>query len=424
MNILFLADNFPPERNAQASRVYERACYWVNWGHQVTVLTCFPNFPEGKLYPGYRNRWRQVETIDGIRVVRLKTYIAPNAGTVRRILDFLSFMVMAFIAGLFEKRPSVLAVTSPQFFAAVAGCALAMVRRCPFVLELSDLWPDSIVAVGAMKPNLALRWLEKVELFLYHRASRIVSLTSAFKQNLVRRGVAPEKIDVVINGVDLRRYAPQARDEGFANEWGLPVEEFVVGYIGTHGMAHALENVLDAAALLGQYKIRLLFVGTGAEREKLMALARSRRLSNVVFVPPQPKERMPAVWSVCDVALVHLKNTPLFETVIPSKIFEAMAMGKPVLLAAPEGEASRIVRWERNGLHVPAGSPGELAAACLLLKESPAFVRQLAERSQAAAASYSRERQARDMLATLSLAAGHTPEQVRTPNVPALTRPE
>ena len=412
MDILFLADNFLPERNAQASRVYERACYWVRWGHKVTVITCAPNFPEGKLFPGYRNRWRQVEQIDGIRVVRVKTYIAPNAGTILRILDFLSFMVSAFLAGLFERRPDVVVATSPQFFAAVAGCGLAMVRRRPFVLELSDLWPDSIVAVGAMRRNLALRVLEKVELFLYRRAVRIVALTSSFKKNLVRRGIEESKIQVAINGVDQSRYAPRPRDCEFARNWNLPASDFVVGYIGTHGMAHALTNVLDAAGLLQDHGIRFLFVGPGAEREKLIAEAERRRLRNVTFVPAQPKETMPSVWSVCDVALVHLKNTPLFETVIPSKIFEAMAMGKPVLLASPDGEASRIVTGENNGLCVPAEKPEELVAAVLFMKENPLIVQQLSRRSLAAAPAYSRERQARDMLVVLESAAQASPATV------------
>jgi|SRR5271157_5271801 len=404
MNILFLADNFPPERNAQASRVYERACYWVRWGHQITVLTCFPNFPEGKLYAGYRNRWRQVEEMDGIRVVRLKTFIAPNAGRVLRIVDFLSYMVSAFIAGLFERRPDVVVATSPQFFAAVAGCGLALCRGRPFVLELSDLWPDSIVAVGAMKPNIGLRWLEKVELFLYRRAARIVALTTAFKRNLARRGIDGWKIEVVINGVDLGRYAPRPRDRDLAARCCLPRNDFTVGYIGTHGMSHALENVLAAAALLQDQGVHFLFVGAGAERRNLIAEASRRQLRNVSFVPAQAKEMMPAVWSLCDVALVHLKDTPLFETVIPSKIFEAMAMGKPVLLASPEGEASRIVKWDDTGLHVQAEHPEELAAAVLFLKENPDFTQELSRRSLVAAPRYSRERQARDMQAVLESA--------------------
>jgi hypothetical protein len=151
MHVLFLTENFPPETNAAATRVYERACYWIEAGHQVTVMTCAPNFPHGRLMDGYRNRWRQVEEMSGIRVVRVKSYIAANEGIVRRTLDFLSFMATAFFFGLFEKKPDVVVATSPQFFAAVGGWLLATCRRRPFVFELGDLWPASIIAVGAMK---------------------------------------------------------------------------------------------------------------------------------------------------------------------------------------------------------------------------------------------------------------------------------
>jgi glycosyltransferase involved in cell wall biosynthesis len=412
MNILFIADNFPPERNAQASRVYERACYWVRWGHQLTVLTCFPNFPEGKLFPGYRNSMRKVEEISGIRVVRVKTFIAPNVGTVLRILDYLSFMISSFLAGLFVPRPDVVVTTSPQFFAAIAGCALAAVRGLPFVLEISDLWPDSIVAVGAMKRNLPLRWLEKLELLLYRRAARIVVLTPAFRDNLVRRGVPTDKIDVVINGVDLERYRPKPKDPAMIEEWGLGNSRFVVGYIGTHGMAHALENVLAAAALVKDPDITFMFVGTGAMRTRLVEEAERSNLRNVRFVPAQAKETMPTMWAICDVALVHLSNTPLFRTVIPSKLFEAMAMGLPILLTAPEGQASSIVDSEGAGLCVPAEDPQALADAVQLLSENRSLLRQLADRSTAAAPRYSRERQARDMLSSLEAAIGAGPKPI------------
>ena len=406
MKILFFADNFAPERNAQASRVYERACYWVRWGHQVTVLTCAPNFPEGKVFPGYRNRWRQVEEMSGIRVVRVKTYIAPNAGRYRRILDFLSYMLASFAAAFLESPPDLVVATSPQFFGAFGACLVAGLRRRPFVLELSDLWPDSIVAVGAMQPNLGLKLLMRVELWLYRRAVRIVALTRAFKANLTGRGVDPGKIGVVINGVELSRYRPRAKDEALARSLGIRPEHFVIGYIGTLGMAHALECVLQAAALEGAEDIRFLFVGPGAEREKLMALASEMGLTNTIFVAAQPKETMPAWWSLCDAALVHLKNTPLFETVIPSKIFEAMGMGKPIVLASPKGEASQVLADSGAGIWALPERPRELLDAILLLKTNPTLRGRLAERSLAAAPDYSRERQARDMLAILEQAAG------------------
>ncbi len=221
MKILFLADNFVPERNAQASTVYERACYWAAWGHEVTVITCAPNFPEGEVYSGYRNRWHFVETISGIRVVRVKTFISGNTGRWRRIADYLSYGAASFVAGLFEGKPDVIVATSPQFFAAVSGCVLATVRRLPFVMEIRDLWPESIVAVGAMNRRLPLILIEKLELYLYKRAAAIVVVTGAFKENLVSRGVPEKKITVVINGVDLSRFQPRDRDDSLAAQWGL-----------------------------------------------------------------------------------------------------------------------------------------------------------------------------------------------------------
>ena len=403
MKILFLADNFPPEKNAQASRVYERACYWTDWGNSVTVITCAPNFPDGKVYSGFRNRLRQIQFDTGIKITRVITFIAPNAGRVLRIVDFLSYMVSAFIAGLLEPRADVVVATSPQFFAAVAGCTLAAVKRVPFIMEVSDLWPDSIVAVGAMKHNLAMRWIEKIELYMYRRAARVVVLTKAFRDNLIRRGVPATKIDVVINGVDLRRYAPKPKAHALGCTWGIGPKEFVIGYIGTLGMAHGLMNVLAAAERCGS-SIRFLFVGPGAEREALIAEAKRKGLKNVTFVPAQAKERISDFWSLCDAALIHLKNTPLFATVIPSKIFEAMAMGLPLLLVAPRGEASGIVEKENAGIWVAPDNPHELANAALLLAGNAELRMRLAAASRAAAARYSRERQAAEMLSSFERA--------------------
>ena len=405
MRILFLTENFPPETNAAASRVYERACYWAAGGHDVTIVTSAPNSPEGKLFAGYHNRWRAVERMSGIRVVRVKTFIARNEGVARRTLDFMSFMVSAFSAGLFEKRPDVIAATSPQFFAAVGGWALAAARRIPFVFELGDLWPASIAAVGAIRNRSILRALERLELFLYRRAASVVALSPAFRDDLIRRGIAHDKIAVVINGVDLARYGARPRDAALAAEWGLG-GRFVIGYVGTHGMAHALGNVLDAAERLrGNDRIRFLLVGAGAERPQLVADAQRRALTNVVFAPMQPKSRMPAVWSLCDVALVHLKDAPAFAEVIPSKIFEAMAMGLPLLVAAPAGIASRLVDGDGAGLIVPAEDPDALARAAETLADDAALRQRLATASRAAAPNYSRARQADAMLAVLRAAA-------------------
>lgn len=405
MKILFLTENFPPETNAAATRVYERACYWVKWGHEVTVITCAPNFPRGKLFPGYKNAWMQTETINGLKVIRVKTFIAPNRGTMLRTLDFLSFLPSGFIASLFQERPDVVVATSPQFFAAIAGWLVGVVRRAPFVFELGDLWPASIAAVGVMRKFFILQFIEKVELFLYRQSASIIALTPSFKDNLSSRGIDSRKIAVVINGIDLSRYRPMARNFDFAAEWNLQ-NCFIIGYVGTHGMAHGLQNVLNAAKLLqGVTGLKFLLVGSGAEREQLLEEARNRRLHNIVFLPPQPKENMPTVWSLCDVALVHLKNAQVFATVIPSKIFEAMGMGLPLLLASPEGEASRIIINDRAGIWVQGEDPKALADAALELMKNENGRLAFSVNSLKSAPRHSRERQAALMITALDMTA-------------------
>lgn len=402
MRILFLSDNFPPEGNAPATRTYEHAVRWVRAGHQVTVITCAPNFPEGKLFEGYKNRWHQVEMIDGIRVVRVKTYITANEGFVRRTLDYVSFMCTGFFAGLFEKRPDVIVATSPQFFCALGGWLLSVARWRPFVFELRDLWPASIVAVGAMRRSLVIRLLEKLELFLYRRAAAIVAVTEAFREDLVARGIARDKIHVVRNGVDLDRYQPQPRDEALAREFQLE-GKFIAGYLGTHGMAHALDKVLEAATLLRERTdIAFFFAGSGAARSEVERIVAEQHLDNVRLIPRQPKERMPALWSLCDCTIVPLRDNPVFTTVIPSKIFEAMGMGVPIVMSLPDGEATAIIRETGTGVCVPPENPQALAAAITDLADHPDTLAQLRAAAIKAAPGFSRDTQAARMLAILA----------------------
>jgi glycosyltransferase involved in cell wall biosynthesis len=361
------------------------------------VLTCAPNFPEGELHEGYANRWRAIEVVEGVRVVRVKTFITANEGFFLRTLDYLSFMVMAFATGVFEPRPDVVVATSPHFFSAVAGWVLSVARRRPFVFEVRDLWPASITAVGAMRKSTIIKVLEHVELFLYRRAAAIVSVTESFRNDLVSRGISREKIHVVVNGVDLARYHPRSRDTALADELGL-TGKFVVGYLGTHGMAHALPGVLEAAERLKERKnIAFLFAGSGAERSRVERIVFERKLSNVRLVPRQPKERMPALWSVCDVSLVPLRNSPLFAKVIPSKVFESMGMGVPLLMCLPEGEATRIVQATGAGICVPPEDPAALAGAIAELANRPDTVSALRDAAVKAAPRFSRDVGAAEM---------------------------
>lgn len=405
MRILFISDNYPPEVNAIATRVSERARYWIEEGHQLTVITCAPNFPQGRLYDGYRNHWYHEEDSKGVRVVRVKSFIAPNRGVYLRILDHLSFMMASFIAGLVQPRPDVVVATSPPLFVAVSGWAISAIRRLPFVFELADLWPGFFPAVGIMKRGALFRALEKLELFLYRRSRAVVALTNSFKNDLVKRTIDPAKIEVVRNGVELARYRPQARDEELTRVLGLK-NEFVVGYIGTHGMAQGLSNVIEAAALLDEDAgIRFLFVGDGAERKHLIELSESRGLSNVSFLPPRPKDEMPRYWSLCDAALIHLKDAPSFAGIIPSKVFEAMGMGLPLIIVTPRGEVSELVLQEGTGTWVPAGDPTALARAVRDLSVNRSQLDTFARRSREAARHHTRRRQAEEMLSVLESAA-------------------
>lgn len=401
MRILFLSDNFPPESNAPASRLYEHAMDWVRAGHEVTVITCAPNFPEGKLFNGYRNRWYQVEMMDGIRVVRVKTYITANEGFLKRTLDYMSFMVSGVVAGLFQRKPDVVIGTSPQFFCAVGAWVVAAVRRKPFVFELRDLWPASIVAVGAMGRSPMIRMLEKIEMFLYRRARAVIPVTEAFKRDLIKRGIGSGKIHVVRNGVDLHRYYPITRDTELEKRYDL-YGKFVVGYLGTHGMAHGLDRVLEAAELLRHREdICFLFVGGGAARRQLEEGATEKALKNVCLVPRQLKEMMPRLWSLCDVSLVPLRNNPVFSMVIPSKLFESMAMGVPVIASIPEGETTQIIRQTEVGIIIEPGNPQALAKAVESLRDDPEQLERLRSACLSATTDFSRTRQADRMLEVL-----------------------
>ncbi len=401
MRILFFADNFKPETNAPATHIYERCRLWAAGGHAVTVVTCAPNFPEGRVYPGYENRLRTVETIDGIRVVRVKTYITANEGFLRRTLDYVSYVPGALYFALREERPDVVISSSPQLFVAVAGVAYSMFRRVPHVFELRDLWPASILATSSIKPGPMYRMLERLELFLYRRSRRVLSFTNAFRDDLTARGVPSEKIDVVINGASLDIFSPQPlRDSGIEAQLGVR-GRFVVGYLGTLGLAHGLENVVDAAEILKDDPITFLFVGGGAARAGLEKLVSERKLTNVILAPRVAKEVLPRYWSVCDASLVHLKDDPLFASVIPSKIFESMAVGLPIVYVGPDGEGSQIVREHDAGLVVAPAAPNLLANAVRTLAADSALRGRLAANSRAAAPLYSRERQAERTLDVL-----------------------
>ncbi len=342
MKILFLTDNFPPEVNAPATRTYEHCREWVKQGAEVTVITCAPNFPQGRVYKGYKNRLYQTEMMDGIRVVRVWSYIVANKGVLKRTLDFISYAVSAFIAGLFQKTDLIVA-TSPQFFTALSGRTLAFWKRVPWVMEVRDLWPASIKTVGAVKSGPFIRHLEWQEARCYKSARKIVVVTESFRKEIAGRGFDERKIHVVTNGVDKTLFSPQAKNAALVKELGLEGKT-VIAYIGTHGMAHKLDFILHCARNLAHEKpeYHFLLMGEGAEKENLKRLHAEWGVTNVTMLDAVPKHEVKRYLSVVDICLINLKRSPLFLTVIPSKIFENAAMGIPILMGVG-GEARGIV---------------------------------------------------------------------------------
>jgi glycosyltransferase involved in cell wall biosynthesis len=370
-----------PEMGAPAVRTYDNCRRWVKEGHKVQVLTGFPNHPVGKLYPGYKMSLWQREEIDGIDILRVFTYLTPNKGKFRRCIQYIMFWITAIIGSFGCEKPDVIIGTSPQFLVAFAAWIISVFKRVPFVFEVRDLWPDSILAVGALKNPLIIGTLRMIERLLYNRAAKIVVVTHSFKERLLEMGVPEGKIEVVTNSVDVKLFVPQEACPILKKKHNLE-DKFLVSYIGTHGMAHDLDTVLNTAhELRHNEKLHFIFVGEGAEKQRLKKKRTEMRLNNVTFIDRQTREEMPAWIATTDLHLVHLKANSLFKTVIPSKIFEIMGMGKPMVIAV-DGEARKIVEDSGSGTFSQPGDAKELAKTITQMAADPDKMLEMGKRGR------------------------------------------
>jgi colanic acid biosynthesis glycosyl transferase WcaI len=370
VKILYVSQYFPPEMGAPAARADELSRHWARMGHDVTVLTGFPNHPTGVVPREWRSRFRHLrytEKIDGVTVARTWLWPLPNRKAHERIRSYASFCVSSALRGLSLTKPDVVIGTSPQLLVALSASWLARWKRVPFVFEVRDLWPESLAAVGVGGEGTLLhRTLGAIAGFLYRRAHRIVVVTPAFKDHLIRHWNVPaEKISIVENGVetDLFRPAPAATIQKELTLNNVAAEgRFVICYIGTMGMAHGLETLIAAAEELQTTLPACLFllIGEGAEKQRIMELAAARGLSNIRFLDQQPRPRIPALVSAADACLVMLKKTDLFKTVIPTKLLEYMSCERAVIVAV-DGQARQIVEEARAGLFVPPENSHALA---------------------------------------------------------------
>lgn len=384
MRILYFTHYYPPEGNAPATRVSALAKRWVQSGHDVTVITCVPNVPHGKVYAGYRNRlWPQREEKDGVKIIRVWTWVAPNKGLVGRILNYVSYMVAAWLVAVTLRKPDIFIATSPQFFCGWAGVlyrywvrATCWFRRSPpFVLEIRDIWPESIGAVDAIQNKWILGFLQFLEGWMYRAANHIVTVGEGYKQRLIERKVPADKMTVVMNGWDNDMAIPEAAASQALRATRGWEGQFVCAYIGTIGMACGLDIFIRAAKLLeakGEKGISLVAVGDGAIREELDRQCTEAGIRSVHFVGLQPKESMPTWLMAADACFVHLKKTPLFETVIPSKIFEASGLKRPIIIGV-NGEARRLVLESGGGIAIEPEDENQLVAAIERLRDDPEY---------------------------------------------------
>jgi glycosyltransferase involved in cell wall biosynthesis len=378
MKIGIVCQYFPPESNAPAIRTYEHAVAWARRGHDVTVLTGFPSHPTGIVPEEYRGEWLRTEFVSGVEVVRSWTYAAANRGRFKRVASFLTFCLSSTVAGRLHVRPDVILATSPQFFSAVSGYFLSRLHGVPFVLELRDLWPQVAVDMGVVS-GASVRPLIRLQRTMYAHADRIVIVSEGFRQHLHDAGVPDSRISYVPNGISEDVLAGQYETSGrLRARLGL-AGRFIVSYIGTHGLSQGLEVVLDAAELLrDQPDVHFLLVGDGAERAALEQQAAARGLRNVTFLGQQPRDTAVACYRASDVSLVPLRDIAAFRQVLPSKLFEIMGAGVPIICGVA-GEAARLVERSGGGLVVPPESAQAVADAVLRLRQNPAERKRLAE---------------------------------------------
>ena len=407
VKILYISQYFPPEMGAPAARAAELSRRWARMGHDVTVLTGFPNHPTGIVPAEWRSRlhhFRCQETVDGVRVVRTWLWPLPNRKAHERIRNYASFWISSSVTGLALQKPDVVIATSPQLLVALSGWWLAFWKRVPFVFEVRDLWPEALAAVGAGSEGTWLhRTLGAIAGFLYRRADRVVVVAPAFKDHLIRHWNVPAaKISIVENGVETDLFRVDLATAEVRKQLQLE-NRFLICYIGTMGNAHGLGTVIAAA---GQLQTTLpnamfLLIGEGAEKERIVELAAARGLTNLQFLGQQPRERIPAYISAADLCLVMLKKTELFKTVIPTKLLEYMACERPVIVAV-DGQARQIVEEAGAGVFVDPENSQALVQAILDLAENPERRRQMGVSGrQYIVNRLSREKTAHDYIAVL-----------------------
>ncbi|MFO8061837.1 MAG: glycosyltransferase family 4 protein [bacterium] len=373
MDILYISQYYPPEMGAPAARVSELSKYWVKFGNNVTVITGMPNHPDGIVHPTYKWEYFKEERKFGVRVLRVLLYVTPNKGVIKRVISFLSFMITSFIVGILKSGTDVVIATSPQLFVGLSGLIIAKLKGKPFIFEVRDIWPHSAVELGVLKNKFIIKMMEKLEMFLYSKAKKIVIVIDSMKEYLVKRGIKTDKIIFIPNGIDSERFN-DFQEKTIIRKYPLTEGKFIIAYIGTIGMAHGLDIMIRAAEKTEDRDICYVIIGDGAEKDRVTSIARKKNLDNLLIIDKIPPQDVPAALQEIDMGLVHLRNIPMIA--LPSKIFEIMASQKPVL-AGIKGKLADFIRQNNVGLIFEPENEDDMIKKILSVKNNPNRLRQM-----------------------------------------------
>lgn len=391
MRILFVTQYFPPETGAAQNRIAYFAQYFATSGHSVTVLTAMPNYPQGEIFDRYRGKWISEEQVESLRILRSWVYATKSKALLRRLLNYFSFVLSSVFLGLWKAgKQDILIVESPPLFLGLSGLLLKTVKRAKFAFNVSDLWPESAVALGVVRNRLVIQAATRLEEWMYRNSDLITGQTRGIVRNIQER-IADKPVELITNGTEILREAARGAELAERKrKWGWQ-DTFVVGYTGVHGLAQGLETIVEAAAALAfEEKIRFVLFGDGPDKERLFALVEKRGLQNIAFYPLEPKARILDIIPCFDVALVPLRGFELFLGALPSKMFEAMGMGVPIV-ASVSGEAQVVVEESGGGICVAPEDARAVAVAILRLFHHPELCKQMGQRGrQYAFENYSR----------------------------------
>ncbi len=373
MRILYLSQYFPPEAGATQTRAYEMANNWVRLGHQVTMLTEFPNHPSGIIPLEYQGKFYERSSLDGIEVIRLWVKASPVKNFSNRMLFYLTYMFNAIIAGLFLARGKyqLIYASSPPLFVGGAALVLHLIKQTPLVFEVRDLWPESAIALGELTNARAISIATRLEEECYRKAIQVVVVTRGIFNRLKERGISTDKLFFVPNGanIDLFRFNPEGRDR-IRKELGVE-GKFIAVYAGIHGLAQGLETLLETASQLQEITdIHILLIGDGPKKADIVSLANQLKLPNLTLLSEKARDQIPDYLSAADVALIPLRKLEIFKGALPSKIFDAWACERPVIISV-DGEAREIVELINGGVFIPPEDPNRLAEAITRLKNTP-----------------------------------------------------